>query len=199
MPDPARRHALHEFCASRPDDASAQPGVIIRPVPFRVFVNLRGDPGDGSFLSAAENATGQALPTEANRCQRDALTICWAGPDEWLLIGDPVDAALPGRLAAAVAGHHAAATDVSGGFMMIELSGARATDVLAQGCTLDLGADRFAPGRCAQTRLARAGVLLIAWSDAPVYRLVVRRSFADYVARWLGDAAAEYGVRWACD
>ena len=29
----------------------------------------------------------------------------------------------------------------------------------------------------------------------PVFEMVVRRSFADYVVRWLQHAATEYGVR----
>jgi len=37
-------------------------------------------------------------------------------------------------------------------------------------------------------------VLIHQVSDAPAYELYVLRSFADYLWRWLEDAAREYGV-----
>lgn len=196
MPESARRHALHDFCASLPAEAPHDPGVILRPIPFGTFVNLRGDARDAAFLAAVQNVTGNPLPVEPNRFARGDPTVCWTGPDEWLVIGDPGSDTLVTRFHSSTAALHAAATDVSGGNMLLELAGPRARDVLAQGCTVDLHPQQFAPGQCAQTGLARSGVLLLAWTDAPAYRIVVRRSFADYVARWLTDAAAEYGVSW---
>ena len=59
--------------------------------------------------------------------------------------------------------------------------------MLAQGCSLDL--DRFEPGRCAQTLLARAQVILYR-PDADTFRILVRPSFAAYLRAWLGDATA---------
>ena len=47
---------------------------------------------------------------------------------------------------------------------------------------------------CTQTHLAKAGVLIRHRGDSPSFDLMVRRSFADYVATWLKDAAEEYGV-----
>jgi sarcosine oxidase subunit gamma len=60
---------------------------------------------------------------------------------------------------------------------------------LAFGCSLDLEAPSFRPGRCAQTLLARAGVIVWQTDDAPTYRLLVRPSFVAYVLAWLDDAA----------
>ena len=42
--------------------------------------------------------------------------------------------------------------------------------------------------------LAKATGLIHQTSDAPAYDLYVPRSFAEYLWRWLEDAAAEYGV-----
>ena len=50
-------------------------------------------------------------------------------------------------------------------------------------------------GACAQTRLAKAPVLVRRLDDGGAYEIVVRRSFADYLWLWLEDAAAEYGLR----
>ena len=64
--------------------------------------------------------------------------------------------------------------------------------MLAKGCALDLHPRAFVPGRCAQTLLARAQVILEQLDDEPAYRLLVRGSFAGYVATWLLDAMEEF-------
>ena len=72
-----------------------------------------------------------------------------------------------------------------------------ARDVLAKGCSLDLHPTVFGPGTAAQTMLGLAGVVLIALDDAGTdYRILVRASFARYLADWLIDAAEEFGVRY---
>ncbi|MGW0201911.1 sarcosine oxidase subunit gamma family protein, partial [Nonomuraea sp. NPDC003201] len=60
----------------------------------------------------------------------------------------------------------------------------------AHGCALDLHPRAFGPGRCAQTMLARAQVVLVPREDG--FLVLVRSSFAAYLAEWLLDAAAEY-------
>ena len=72
----------------------------------------------------------------------------------------------------------------------LELRGPHARDVLAAGCSLDLHPRAFGPGDCAQTLLARAAVILHQTEAEPVYRILVRGSFAGYLADWLIDAAA---------
>ena len=55
----------------------------------------------------------------------------------------------------------------------------------------------FGPGAAAQTTLGQAGVALIPLSDNGTdYRIIVRASFAGYLADWLIDAAEEFGVDW---
>ena len=89
------------------------------------------------------------FPVEPNTtAEVDGATVLWLGPDEWLVLG-ATEADFPDA---------AAAVDVSANRVAFELSGDDAADVLAQGCALDL--DRFEPGRCAQTLLARAQVIL---------------------------------------
>ena len=55
----------------------------------------------------------------------------------------------------------------------------------------------FGPGAAAQTMLGLAGVVLIPLNDTGTdYRILVRSSFARYLAEWLIDAAEEFGVDW---
>ena len=63
-------------------------------------------------------------------------------------------------------------------------------ELLAFGCSIDLDERRFKPGMCAQTLLARANVIIVPVGPAvePAFRLLVRPSFAAYLAAWLTDA-----------
>jgi sarcosine oxidase subunit gamma len=65
--------------------------------------------------------------------------------------------------------------------------------VLAKGCSLDLHPRILGPGSAAQTTLGHAAVVLIPLSDNGTdYRVIVRSSFAGYLAEWLLDAAEEF-------
>jgi sarcosine oxidase subunit gamma len=156
-------------------------------------VNLRGDAADPAFRAAVRTAIGGDVPIEPNTVTTaaDGCAVLWLGPDEWLVVGDGDPAALTARLEQALAGLHAAATDVSASRAVIALAGPHARTVLAKGCGLDLHPRSFASARCAQTLLARAQVILHQVADTPAYRLHVRVSFAAYVAEWLLDAASE--------
>jgi sarcosine oxidase, subunit gamma len=153
-------------------------------VPFLTQVNLRLDPkGAGVDLLELH------LPLEPGAVTRVGdRTALWLGPDEWLLVGPPGTRFDLGPVAG-VAGA-ASIVDVSAARTAIEISGARAGDLLAHGCALDLYPDVFPDGRCAQTMLAHAQVVLVRLDG--VYRVLVRSSYARYLAEWLVDAAAEY-------
>lgn len=150
--------------------------------PFLRQLDVRLDPS-----SAAAGRLGVPLPVEPNSTARDGeLEVLWLGPDEWLVLAPP-DADLEDRLRAA----GATVTDVSAQRTTLWLTGARARDLLAKGCALDLHPRVFGAGRCAQTMLARSQVVLAADSDGG-FRVLVRSSFALYLAEWLLDAAVEY-------
>ena len=84
----------------------------------------------------------------------------------------------------------ATVTDVSAQRTTLRLTGSRARDLLAKGCSLDLHPRVFGSG-CAQTMLARSQVVLVARADGG-FRVLVRSTFALYLAEWLLDAASEY-------
>lgn len=174
-----------------PGDANVRLGE--RPLPG--LINLRGQAEQAAFGEAVAKAVGGEPPLTPNSVAvHGEVTLCWLGPDEWLIMtpSDQVEKLLDG-LRQGLADRHAAVTDVSGGFAAITLSGAAARKVLAKGCTLDLHPREFTAGRCAQSLLAKAGVVLIARAEND-FEIVVRRSFADYLWGWLVDAAEEYGL-----
>jgi sarcosine oxidase subunit gamma len=132
---------------------------VLREVEIDAQVSVRGEP-----------------PMAPNTVAGDAL---WLGPDEWLVLGGREDD-YPDAWAA---------VDVSANRVCLELAGEGAADVLARGCALDLHTSVFPPGRCAQTLLARAQVILYR-IDEDTFRLLVRPSFADYLGAWFRDAMA---------
>lgn len=177
--------------AASPADA----GLVLRERPFLGCVNLRGNPDDTNFTDAVEGVLGVALPREPNTVvDHGDTTVFWLAPTEWFIrTGVDGERDLITRLGQALGGQHVATNDVTGNFTTVELSGPHVRDVLEKGCTLDLHPRVFTPGRCAQTLLSHAGILIRPSTDGQAFELVVRRSFADYTFIWLEDAAAEYG------
>lgn len=156
--------------------------------PYLGHINVRGRGEE--FAGAVAGVLGVPLPAVANTvAAAGELVACWLGPDEWLVMTPPgQEAEVAAKLRAALGTIHSAVAEVGSGQTVIVLQGPAAREVLAMECPLDLFAPAFVPGACAQTRLAKAAVLLRP-VDAATIELVVRRSFADYLWTWLADAA----------
>lgn len=158
-------------------------------------INLRGDPDSAEFRKAVESTLGQHLPVDANTSTDADHRVFWLGPDEWLVMAEAGKTAdLLQRLNRALAECHASVNDISGGNIALRLSGPRIRDLLAKGCTLDLHPDVFKAGSCAQSGLAKAAVLIVRVDESDTFDLIVRRSFADYLMRWLRRAGNEYRI-----
>lgn len=159
------------------------------------YVNLRGDANNTEFAAAVRETCETDLPLAANSMNGDDPRIFWLGPDEWLLVGDSARmAGLAPALSIALQHQHAAVNELSGGQVTFRLSGADARELLAKGCPLDLHPSVFGAGSCAQTGLAKAGVLLCGLADGAGFDLIVRRSFADYLWQWLLRAGHDYRI-----
>ena len=159
--------------------------------PFVAMVDIRLGTAD----SEARARLGVDLPVVPNTwAPADAGRVVWLGPDEWLLTSTTeAPEELEARARAAVRPLGGAAADVSAQRIGLRLAGPRARDVLAKGCSIDLHPRVFRRGSSAQTTLGRAGVVLLALSDAgDEYLVLVRSSFAGYLADWLLDAALEF-------
>lgn len=162
---------------------------------FLGHVNLRGNSRAEGFSNATQRCLGLSLPLEANTVtENGAVTALWLGPDEWLLLTLPgKEGELIRTLREALHDVFIAVTDVTDGQTILRVSGPHAADVLRKGCSLDLHPDVFGHGSCAQTHLDKIGVVIRRVDQTPAFDLIVRRSFSEYLALWLEDAAAEYG------
>jgi sarcosine oxidase subunit gamma len=159
--------------------------------PFHAMVDARTtDP------AALEGLVGAPLPGPNAWRGGERVTAIWLGPDEWLLTSPfctpaELEAAAREAGAAAVPEARLAVVDVSSQRTTLRLRGAHARDVLETGCALDLHPRSFGAGSAAVTLLGQAGVVLLGLGPSD-YRIVVRSSFAAYLAEWLLDAATEW-------
>ncbi|MEV7966747.1 sarcosine oxidase subunit gamma family protein [Sphaerisporangium sp. NPDC088356] len=180
-PDRVNPRAGHREMVERVSPLAGFQGVSdarvrVREIPFLRQTNVRVDP------ARVPPSFGLRLPVEPGTWLRSGETdVLWLGPDEWLAIGD-LD--LPRSEDVAV-------TDVSAQRTTLLVAGPGARDLLAHGCSLDLHPSVFRPGSCAQTMLARAQVVLVAREDDEFW-VLVRASFARYLADWIIDAAVDY-------
>jgi sarcosine oxidase subunit gamma len=145
-------------------------------------------------MARAGEALGLKLAaTPCRSSARGALAALWLGPDEQLLLAPGSEGpVLEEALERALMGLPHALVDVSHRQVDLEMQGPGAPWCLNVGCPLDLDLEAFPVGMCSRTVLAKAQILL--WRPtAGTFRVVVARSYADYVTRFLAEAARELG------
>lgn len=172
--------------------AAARGDILIRELPYLAQINLRADPNDGDLMQRLASTLGLLLPVVPNTVtSHNDRRALWLGPDEWLLVApDGERDSLEQALRSGLYGTFGSIADVSANRTVLEIAGPKARELLAHAIPIDLDARSFGPGRCAQTLLAKAQVI-IERRDESAFHPFVRASFAGYVADWLLDAAAE--------
>ena len=149
---------------NKPAIKSASPtggavGLVFHVMEHLGKLNIRGD---NSLKAAVKAATGCHFPPLANQFETAGERhIVWLGPDEYLLLCESgKEKTLHDALTSTIKTSHFAITDVSDSLCALSLSGAAVRDVLAKGCSLDLHPSNFGTGRCSQSLLAHAGIIL---------------------------------------
>ncbi|MFJ8545862.1 sarcosine oxidase subunit gamma [Streptomyces sp. NPDC093586] len=183
-------HAADRFAAATRNSRGA---LRLAELPFLTQITVRLDP-ESPAAEAAGLALGVPLPLSPSNVNRgDELAVLCLGPDEWLVVGPATTTGLAERLRTAIGDEPAAVVDVSAQRTTLLVSGPLSRDLLARGCSLDLHPRAFPAGRCAQTTLARAQVVLVARDGLkPGFWVLVRSSFSGHLADWLLDAATEH-------
>ena len=189
-----RESCLHYLIGDGAKVAGSSCGLAIREQSLKGHLNLRGDPEDEGFRSAVSQVLGVDLPTVPGSFNSNAdSSIYWLGPTEWLVIvacGNEVEVEV--RLRETLTGHYSV-VDVSGGQTLLTLSGEAVAMVLKKSSVYDFHHSQFTQGRCVQTTFAKASAL-VSRTSKNSFDLVVRRSFSDYLFKWIVDAACEYDV-----
>jgi sarcosine oxidase, subunit gamma len=185
-----RRSPLADYAGRFSGLFDASNGAIsIREMPFLTQINLRIDPTDEATMQRLGSLLGFALPLTPNSvASAGDLRALWLGPDEWLVVGDQDHGkTIQQSLRDVLAGAAASIVDASANRAVLQIQGGRARELLASGTPIDLHSRVFVPGRCAQTLLAKAHVIIERRNDH-VFHLFVRPSFACYIAEWMIDA-----------
>ena len=165
--------------------------VSIESLPRCGFLDLRGAEAVRKACSAYLDL---ALPTVANTLSSNAddrRAYCISS-DHWILqLADGLENKVLQDLELAVADLSHSFVDVSDMYERIQLSGAEARDVLAQGVSIDLHPRAFPPGSSARTGLAKTTVQLVCVDDSPTFVVTVFSSYRNYVLDWLNMAGAK--------
>lgn len=158
--------------------------------PFIDMLNVRGDAADTRFRQAVLAASGLDLPVQTNTASLGVgRQLLWLGPDEWLLkLHRTESAGVESALSTGLAGLHSSLVQVGNGSTTLTIQGPASADLLSCGCPLDLHPRVFGTGALAQTHVAKAGAIVLCLQAGSRFELTVRRSFADYLFRWLCEA-----------
>jgi sarcosine oxidase subunit gamma len=122
------------------------------------------------------------------------ITFVWAGPGQWLAIGDSEDGPTFEQRLRATLGNLASVNDQSDGRTIFRIGGKRARDALAKGVPIDLHPSVFGAGDAAVTTVAHIDAHFWQVDETPIYEFIISRSFAAAFGHWLLASAAEFGV-----
>ncbi len=196
MPNFQRQGPLdHLSLGQRAVESLGEAGVGIGEVRYEGAISLRARRDDAAARKALAATLDRPLPETTQLVTKGDQELLGLGPDEWLLLC-PKAPMTAEALREALAGHFIAIADLSDNYVELFLRGPRVTDLLAKGVPIDLHESAFPPGRCAQTLMSKAEIILFREEGAKsdTYTLLCRPSFAQYVFAWLEDAAKEYGL-----
>ena len=189
---PVMQSPLHHFgLAKKQEQVNDSKGVWANEAPLLGYISLRGNAQNDAFTYAVNTTLSIALPTQPCSMIYAAWgSILWLAPDEWLLICKRDQrVSIQQLLETALIGIHSQVFDNSGGFTTVLLQGKNASDVLHHCIVYDLSA--LNAGKVVGTTFGKVSLFLHQQEDG--YSLVFRRSFADYIWRYLERSALPYG------
>ena len=191
-----RRSALAEvYTVGTTGGAPGTPGVTLAERRPLSIVHAAGDPSKKAFADGIKNATGCAIPKEANTVTRSGNdAVIWLAPTRFLCVSpDQGAGVLEGALRVAC-GDSGAIIDVSHGRTVTRVSGPNARDMLIKGPPVDLHPSAFKPGSAVQSQMAHCGVLITCVDD-DVFDLYCFRAFGQHMWEWLCEASIEFGYQ----
>ena len=189
---PVMQTPLQRFGLSAKQEAMTdEKGVWAHEIRLLSYISLRGSAQNKDFLAAVKKAIGLDLPTAAcSLSVASSITILNLSPDEWMLVCPREQrVAIEQSLETTLTGIHSQVLDNSGGYTSVWLQGKQAADAL-QHCTV-YNLHALTPNKVVGTTFGKASIIMYRVDDG--FCLLLRRSFADYIWRFLTRAAAPYG------
>jgi methylglutamate dehydrogenase subunit D len=149
-----------------------------------------------AVAQACAEGYGKAAPASPQAIEADGALLIWSGPDQFQVLSGQEQGSAMERARTAFAGI-ASLSEQSDGRSLLRISGARARDMLAKVCSLDLHPAVFPVGAAAATSVDHTSVNLWRGNDAggeAVFNLLVLATFAESLWHTLLDSGAEYGI-----
>jgi sarcosine oxidase, subunit gamma len=187
MQSPLQHFELH----AKQENTNSSKGVWANEIALLGYISLRGNCNNAAFTQATNSVLGVALPTlPCSLIDTPWGGVYWLAPDEWLIVCERAKRIeIQQKLEAALVGMHSQVLDNSGGFTSVLLQGNHADDALQHCTSYDLHA--LQAGKIVGTTFGKLSVYLVRQNAG--YKLIFRRSYADYIWRYLERAATPYG------
>ena len=151
---------------------------------------IRSSSDNKSVKQAVKKVTGLDFPTQAlSSFENERYSIYWVSPDEYLLlVPEKTEFEVESALRANIEGHFAI-VNVTGGQTVLWLSGERAENIVKKSTSYDIHPSNFSQGKVVTTIFAKSQ-LLLSRKGEDCFQLVIRRSFSDYLWKWIVDAGS---------
>ncbi|MBS0251625.1 MAG: sarcosine oxidase subunit gamma [Proteobacteria bacterium] len=193
MAEPTMQSPLHAFDLSdHAQPADDVRGVWANEIPLLGYISLRGNSADRAFVEKVTAVSGVSLPVDpCTFAVANGVKVLWISPDEWMIVcarsrlGELISG-----LETGLQGLRSQVADNSGGYTQVRLQGRNALDVLQHASVYNFAA--LQTGRVVGTTFGKSSVYAHRSTDG--FCLIMRRSFADYIWRYLVRAAAPYGL-----
>ena len=179
------RSALRAHVAPPAAPAGA-PGFTLREVPDLTLASVAALKGrEAELAEAVKAAYGLELPQGPKRVASGPVAFVGARPRKMLAVSSAATdfSALP-----------AAVADQSDGRSAFRLAGPKARETLATLIQVDLHPRAFGPGDVALTHAASIAVTLWQLDDEPSYEILMFRTYAATLWRWIVEAGRSRGV-----
>lgn len=151
-----------------------------------------------AVAQACADGYGKPAPARPQAIEANGALLIWSGPDQFLvLFARPAGGNSAIGVARSAFAGVASLSEQSDGRSLLRITGARARDMLAKVCSLDLHPAAFPVGAAAATSIDHTSVNLWRGEDADgeaVFYLLVFASFAESLWHTLLDSGAEYGI-----
>jgi sarcosine oxidase subunit gamma len=166
--------------------------VQISEMPLGGILRIQGNTVDPAFKVAVAAALDLELPEPEAMVAKGDLRLAWAGPKEYLCFCSIEDEArYEQSLRSSLMGQFATTTLMSDSRIAFVISGQSAAAFLSKGCSVDMDPACFGVGRVVTTRFAGLPAMIMC-RDKNEYAAYFEVGYAQFLVRWIVDAAAEF-------
>lgn len=151
---------------------------------------IRASFDDEKLQTAIKSVIGLKFPAKAlSSAANKDYQINWISADEvLLLVPEKTEFDIETKLRELMKGHFAI-VNVTGGQTVLELSGEHAETILKKSSSYDIHPSNFPIGKVVTTVFAKSQAVICRMGDDS-FQLIVRRSFSDYIWKWIVDAGS---------